>query len=53
MVLEHGKHGHSYRIEPGGVRVAEEEAQALIRRRLVHPQDPGLFSDAPQSWTCT
>jgi hypothetical protein len=52
LVLEHlGKHGHRFAIVPAGVRVSDEEAATLIRRRLVRVCDAGLFSDAPQSWT--
>jgi hypothetical protein len=53
LVLEHsGKHGHQFRIVPANVRVSDEEARTLIRRRLVRVHDPDLFNDQPQSWTC-
>jgi hypothetical protein len=37
--------------DQGGVRVADEKAAALVRRRLVRVLDRGLF-DTPQSWAC-
>jgi hypothetical protein len=52
LVLEHlGTRGHRYVIEPGNTRVADTEAQALIRRKYVRALDRGLFSDQPQTWT--
>jgi hypothetical protein len=50
LVLEHRKNGHQFVIEPAGLRVADTEAEALIRRKYVHVLDRGLF-DTPQSWT--
>ena len=52
LVLEHSvKPGHRFFIVPGGLRVTNSEAEALIRRKLVRAHDRGLFADTFQSWT--
>jgi hypothetical protein len=52
LVLQHLGRGHEYRISPDGIRVRDEDAATLIRRRLVRVHSAGLFPDQPQSWTC-
>jgi len=54
LVLHHlGKRGHEYRISPDNIRVHDEDAAALIRRRYVRVHSAGLFFDMAQSWVST
>jgi hypothetical protein len=50
LVLEHRGGHHCYRVVPGNIRLSDEEAAALIRRKYVVQRDPGLFSDTGQVW---
>jgi hypothetical protein len=42
--------GRAFCISPQGDYVADETAQALIKRHDVCACDDGLFADRPQSW---
>jgi hypothetical protein len=52
LVLAHSNDpaNKGYFILPGGWRVANETAKAIIGGPDVQPYDQGLYPDQPQSW---
>jgi hypothetical protein len=42
--------GHGFYVVPGGGRVAEKDAAAILQRADIQPHSAGLFPETVQSW---
>jgi hypothetical protein len=50
LTQTNGRRGPEYFVVPGG-SVTDATARRILDHSLCHKDDPGLFPEAPQSWS--
>jgi hypothetical protein len=50
LTQTNGRHGPEYFVVPGG-SVTDATARRILDHSLCRKDDPGLFPEAPQSWS--